>query len=222
MRLESAAPPSSMPSAPPASFAELLPGETDRAALVGQTGSGKTTLAEVLCNQRPYVVAVDPKGMLGWDGYHIHTTLEALTQDRYPRLIYRPTYAELHDDEMMDLCFQWVYERQQTTLYIDEIYGIAQGDQYPYHFGACLTRGRERGVVVYCASQRPARVPQVMFSESEHCYIFHLKLPRDQERVEDMTGITREQIAGLPKWEFYYAPQEGEPVGPLMLELEGA
>lgn len=214
---------SSLPTAPietPSSFEQLLPGVTDRAALVGQTGSGKTTLAEVLCNQRPYVVAIDPKGMLEWDGYHVHTTLEALTQDRYPRLIYRPTYAELSDPETMDLAFQWVYERQQTALYVDEIYGIAEGDQAPYHYKACLTRGRERGVVVYTATQRPARVPQVMFSESEHVYCFHLKLPRDRERVEDMTGISEEAIAGLPKWHFYYAPQEGEPIGPLTLDLD--
>jgi hypothetical protein len=203
-------------------FGSLLPGPTDRAALVGQTGSGKTTLAEVLCNQRPYVVAIDPKGLLAWDGYHIHTSLEALTQDRFPRLIYRPTYAELHDDESMDLAFQWIYERQHTTCYVDEIYGVAQGDQYPYHFGACLTRGRERDVVVYSATQRPARVPQIMFSESEHVYCFHLKLPRDRDRVEEMTGITSEQVAALPKWEFYYAPQDGDPLGPLQLDLGDA
>lgn len=200
-------------------FESLMPGPTDRAAFVGQTGSGKTTLAEYVCNQRPYVVAFDPKGMVNWKGYVVHTKLETLTQDPSPKLTYRPSYEELSSDETMDLFFQWVFQRRNTTLYVDEIYAIAHGDSYPPHYGACLTRGREVGVVVYTATQRPAFVPQIMFSESEHVYCFFLKMPRDRERVEAMTGLDRRKVHQLPKHQFYHAPQAGELAGPLTLRL---
>lgn len=200
-------------------FESLMPGATDRAAFVGQTGSGKTTLAEYVCSTRPYVVALDPKGMLFWDGYAVHTRLEQLVACREPRLVYRPVYDELQDPDVMDLFFQWVFRRRNTALYVDEIYAVARGDVYPFHLGACLTRGREVGVVVYSATQRPARVPQIIFSESEHVYCFKLKLPQDRDRMEEITGLDASRIATLPKHQFYYAPQDGEPAGPLTLRL---
>lgn len=200
----------------------LMPGPTDRAAFVGQTGSGKTTLAEYVCSLKPYVVALDPKGMLNWRGYELHSTLDSLTQSAAPKLIYRPVYDELQDPETMDLFFQWVYRRRNTALYVDEIYAVAKGDVYPWHFGACLTRGREVGVTVYTATQRPARVPQIVFSESEHVYCFFLKMPRDRDRMDEMAGLDPVAIRTLPKHSFYYAPQDGEPAGPLKLRLRAA
>lgn len=200
-------------------FEALMPGPTDRAAFVGQTGSGKTTLAENVCRLRPYVVVLDSKGTVAWKGYELHSSLSTLVASKAPKLIYRPVFEELSSDETMDLFFQWVFQRKNTTLYVDEIYSVAHGDVYPPHYGACLTRGREVGVVVYTATQRPAFVPQIMFSESEHVYCFYLKMPRDRERVEAMTGIDKREIHSLPKHQFLYAPQDGEPVGPLTLRL---
>lgn len=197
----------------------LQPGDTDRAVFVGQTGSGKTTLAEQLCRLRAYVVVLDPKGLITWKGYTPYTTLAQVTAAKEARVVYRPVYEELQDDETMDAFFEWCYRRLNTTVYVDEVMAVAQGDVYPWHFGACLTRGRERGVVMYCATQRPARIPQIVFSESEHGYVFKLKLPRDRERVEDMMGIPADAIAGLPKHVFFHAPQDGEAVGPLRLNL---
>lgn len=202
------------------SLEEIAPGPTDRAAFVGQTGSGKTTLAEQVCRLHPWVVAFDPKGMLTWPGYEIHTRLEPLTRAKHHRLIYRPSFEELEDEDVVDASFEWIYERRHTVLYVDEIFAYAEGDRSPWFLRACLTRGRERGVVVYIASQRPSRVPQVMLSESEHIYTFNLKLPQDRERMADVTGLDEEQLR-LPKHEFFYAPQVGDIRGPLKLKLPG-
>lgn len=199
---------------------DIAPGITDRAAFVGQTGSGKTTLAQEVCRLRPWVVALDPKGMLEWNGYEVHERLSALTKAKRPRLIYRPVYEELVDEETLDAFFEWIYERCNCVLYVDEVYAVAQGDSYPWFFGACLTRGRERGIATYVATQRPSRVPQVMLSESEHAYIFNLKLPQDRERIADITGL-EDELFKLPEHEFFYAPQVGEPRGPLKLALKG-
>lgn len=198
----------------------IAPGPTDRAAFVGQTGSGKTTLAQQVCRLHPWVVAFDPKGMLDWPGYEVHTRLEPLTKSKAPRLIYRPTFEELDDADTVDASFEWIYERRNTVLYVDEIFAYAEGDRSPWFLRACLTRGRERGIVVYIASQRPSRVPQVMLSESEHLYVFNLKLPQDRERMADVTGLEEEQLK-LDKHSFWYAPQVGELRGPLKLRLPG-
>lgn len=206
------------------SFAAIAPEPTDRAALVGQTGSGKTTLAEMLCRVRPYVVVFDPKGRISWPGYERHTTLRSLANTRASRLIYAPVYEELYDESgaAQDKAFEFIFRRQNTTLYVDEIYAYAKGDVFPFHYGACVTRGREIGVEVYTSTQRPAYVPGIMFSEAEHLYVFKLRKVRDRQRIEAESGIDGDAIFALPKWDFYYARQDSEPEGPLTLALPGA
>lgn len=202
-----------------ARLSALLPALTDRAAFIGQTGSGKTTLAEMVCRSRPWVVVLDSKGTLQWSGYQVHTRLASLTESTAPRLLYRPVYEELQDPDVLDRFFEWIYRRERTTLYVDEVYAIAQGDRFPYHFGACLTRGRELGIEVFTATQRPSRIPAIVLSESEHLYVFKLKLPRDRDKIEEMTGIDADVVRDLPKHQFYYVRQDAEAVGPLMLAL---
>jgi energy-coupling factor transporter ATP-binding protein EcfA2 len=206
----------------PVPFESILPDVTDRVFLVGQTGSGKTTLAEMLCRCRYYVVVFDPKGRIGWEGYEVHTQLASLVASSAARLIYRPVYEELQDlDEhgTVDQFFEWVYRRGHTTLYVDEVLAVAQGDMYPWHYGACITRGRELGIETYTATQRPARIPGIVRSEAEHDYIFKLRRASDRETMEEETGVSRDAIFQLPKHHFFYARQDSEAVGPLTLDL---
>lgn len=206
----------------PVRLSDIMPGPTDRAICIGQTGSGKTTLAQFLCATREFVVALDPKGLLKWPGYTRVTTLEravALKAKEHPRIIYAPTYAELQDAETIDQFFQWIYQRRNCTVYVDETAAITDATNFPFHFGACYMRGRERNIEVFASTQRPARVPLIVFSEAEHVYCFRLNMPGDRERVEQMTGIPAEVIRELPKREFIYAPQEGDYSPPMKLEL---
>ncbi len=202
---------------------DLLPGWTDRAVFVGQTGSGKTTLAEVLLRSRQHVVAVDVKGTLGWDGWLVVRQFRRIPPDpgRAQRIIYRPVPAELRDAHVLDALAWWVYERRYTTLYIDELYGYLEpfAGAVPSGLHACLTRGRERDVEVWCSTQRPFRIPLSVLSESEHVYVFRLKVKEDRKRMEEVTGIDEALIGRLPKHYFYYSRQDADPVGPITLKL---
>jgi len=204
---------------------DLLPGATDRAVFVGQTGSGKTTLARVLLRSRPWVVVLDVKGTLAWKEYKLVRRLKHLPArpEEAPRVIYRPTHEELRSDAVMDALAWWVYERGNTTFYVDELYGYLEpfGGGIAPGLHACLTRGRERGVEVWCSTQRPFRIPLSVLSESEHVYVFRLKVKEDRKRVEEVTGLDEALIATLPKHLFYYCPQDGDPVGPMKLRLGG-
>lgn len=200
---------------------ELTPRKTDRALFVGMTGSGKTTLAQILLRSRGYVVAVDFKGLLKWPGYEVHTGIGSLARAKAPRLIYRPNYDEIRNEEIQEQVWEWLYRRGNTTVYVDETAAVTEGNVYPFYYGACLMRGREHGIELWSATQRPARIPSIVLSESEHVFAFRLRLPQDRERVEALTMIERESIAVLPKHEFLYAPQDGDIVGPLRLNLPG-
>lgn len=196
--------------APTVSLLDIAPRRTDRAVFVGQTGSGKSTLAEYMLATRRYVVVYDPKGMIRWPRYTRYVTLENAMQSDKSHILYAPSFDELDDEDSVDAFFQWIYQRKNTTVYVDELMAISKGDVYPRHLGACLTRGRERGVETWCATQRPTRIPQVVLSESEHVYAFKLRLAGDRERVEQTAGIPQETIAALQKRQFVYAPQDGD------------
>lgn len=204
-------------------FSELIPPRTDRAVLVGQTGSGKTTLARYLLNDRTrsgaHTVVFDYKGRIDWKEFELCISLKQLAKSKSQSLLYRPTYEESQDDETVNKVWEWLYRRGGTTAYIDELDAISSGDVYPYYYGACLVRGRELGIEVWSATQRPTKIPQRTLSESENVYAFKLRLPQDRERVESLTGIDRNRIGELRKREFLFSRQDGETQGPIMLRI---
>lgn len=203
-----------------ATWESLQPQRTDRIVLVGQTGSGKTTLARyLLSTAQPYRVVIDYKGTLDWDEYSRCNNLKSLTKHKDKTLLYRPSLAESVDDDAKNRLWEWLYRRGNTTVYVDETAAATNGDVFPFYYGGCLMRGRELGIELWSATQRPTRIPQVVLSESEHVYAFRLRLPQDRERVEALTGIDRKQIAALAKRQFLYARQDSETVGPVTLKL---
>lgn len=202
-------------------FRSIIPARGDRAVFVGQTGSGKTTLACQLLRSRRFVVVLDAKGMITWPEYQICRSFAALTKAKAERLIFRPDPLMHADDDELEAFFSWVYLRRNCTLYIDELFlpPAIVGDVFPPHFGACFTRGRELGIEVWSSSQRPKRIPQVALSESEHAFVFHLKMPQDRDRIQEFTGIEADRIQRLPKYDFFYSRQDGGVQGPMRLNL---
>jgi energy-coupling factor transporter ATP-binding protein EcfA2 len=221
----SSAAPSGLPSTGLVSIAPL---PTNRALIVGQTGSGKTTLArqfvgDALTRRGRFVVLIDMKGTLTWSFPGIESeqagALEQAVRSNAQLICYRPTYAESQSEVTQGALWEWLYRRMHTTIYVDETAAVTQGDVYPFYYGAVLMRGRELGLELWSATQRPLRIPQVVLSESEDVYAFRLRLPQDRARVESLTAIPAPTIAGLRKREFVYAPQDGDVSGRMTLNL---
>lgn len=201
----------------------ILPARGDRVGVFGQTGSGKTTLARAILQHREYAIICDPKRRISWPGYTVvdFKTLLKIDPIKFPKVIYKPTFEDIQDNKgaVINAFFRWVYERENCTLYVDELSLIARGDDYPRYFGVCLQQGRELGIEVISGSQRPMWIPQIAMSEAEHLYCFYLKLAQDRNRIEQLAGIPSKEIEGLAKQEFLYAPQDGALVGPLRLQI---
>lgn len=201
----------------------ILPARGDRVGLFGQTGSGKTTLARALLQHREQVIVCDPKRRIAWPGYvqADFKTLLKLDPVKFPKIIYKPTFSDIHDRKgaVINAFFRWVFERERCTLYVDELSLIARGDDYPSFYGVCLQQGRELGIEVFSGSQRPMWIPQIAMSEAEHLFCFYLKLAQDRNRIEQLAGISSDEIEELAKQEFLYAPQDGDIVGPLRLQI---
>jgi hypothetical protein len=75
------------------------------------------------------------------------------------------------------------------TIYIDEIYAIAEPQKKPPEaLWACYTRGRELGVGVWGVSQRPVWVPLFCLSEADWFFAFRLQLEEDRKKVAAFMG----------------------------------
>ena len=186
--------------------------------MVGMTGSGKTFLAEYILRYFKYVVVFDAKGLINWNGYELHRELEQLYRTKADRIIYRPNIYELTDPDKINDFFKFIYQRQNTVCYIDEVFAVAPSwQETPFFYKAILTRGRELGITTISATQRPAGIPSEILSESEYGFWFKCKLPSDAEKVEKCTGIDREYIQDLRKEYFYYTSLD-ETLGPLHYE----
>ncbi len=184
----------------------------ERAAFVGKTQSGKTHLAGILAQGIQRLVVIDAKGKLSnlarsakrdyswrlteWgtnDGAKIRRQMEegGPGRLRVPAPL-RGSYEGI---------FHWCYRLENVTVYIDEMYGTAPGTDPGPWLNALYTRGAEMGIGVWAASQRPRRVPSVMFSESEWKFIF--RLPKLDDRRFMAGEIAVDDVPLLPARDFY-------------------
>lgn len=198
----------------------------ERGVCYGQTGTGKTTLAEGLCREHQWVVALDTKANppLAWPGFRTYYTFEDVRRDdrdgKLPaRIIYEPSTRDVRqfgrgrsdgerESSPIAECFRWVYGRGSTLLYVDEVMDVTVGSWWiPEGYEECLRKGRARLISVLSSTQTPTGVPSFVLSQAEHAYIFFLKMPRERQKVHEMTGVDEDEILNLPKTYFIYAEQ---------------
>src|ERR1044071_7923993 len=184
---------------------ELIPKQGQHAVFCGINGCGKTTLALVLLKFRQSVLIYDPKCEIKVKGIPVFRSLRKLISAHPLKGIYAPSDEEVDDPVMWDRFYKYAYKRKRTTVYTDEVYNVCKRDEMPRYYRMCLVRGRSRKVECWNSTQRPMEVPNFIFSESKNFYCFMLALSGDREKVEKMTGISREAIFKLPEHQFIYA-----------------
>lgn len=189
---------------------DLRPDE--RWFFVGKTGSGKTFLARRLLAAYAArgwpVVIVDPKGAWAREwarkgpGTLDHPRLITTFDEHYAVQCYQPRIPGYSDPDLLAL-FDAVFERQNIVLYVDELYGIVTPSQQPPQFMRVWAQGRSQNVAAWAASQRPARIPELVMSQAENWAVFRLTNPEDLDRVASYTGspaIAATRLAGHSWW----------------------
>lgn len=173
---------------------ELAIRSDERVAIVGKTGSGKTYLSRVLTWGLERLVCFDPKSTLGlaqdwrledWTakgrrdllaGKPVRLRVPGPSPDDNPETYWLPYLRDL-------------YDAGDVVLFIDEVYGVIPPGKTPSpELTALYTRGRELGIGVFAASQRPKLVPLFMLSESDWFFTFRLLLEDDRKRMAEVCG----------------------------------
>jgi hypothetical protein len=164
------------------------------------------------------VIAIDPKQTLGGGGergrghlagYELTKTPMQLERAarKHPYVQYRPEmrYQNPADWERV---YDWIYRRGGTFVYTDEIFDIHHWSRPPNSFRRCITSGRELGIGMLHATQRPRGIDRRIITEAEHHYVFHLRDPDDQRFLRSRIGIGK-----LPSYGFWYT-FDAEPFDP--------
>ena len=169
----------------------IIPPHDSRSIVVGKTDSGKSTLSikllEVFENDGSSIIVLDPKCSRTLSVYpntDIPGELNRLSKE-HPIVVYRAA-PDIEGIDHWDVVLKWVYDRQNTVLCIDELFGLSDnGYTYPKWLKGIYTRGRERGITVIGQSQRPKGIPRYCKTETEGAYIFQLD-------IDDRTDMSRE------------------------------
>ncbi len=179
-----------------------LPKANQRLAVYGPTGSGKTVWCEAMLLRYDNVIKIDFK-------HHLHARpkidmvvkdikglLKASRQqerDGERAIIYQVPRDHLladnarHLDAIPDLAML----RGNTLLYYDDVVYVASSTDFQRrapNFYYALTVGRGKGVGVWCCSQRPARIPVSVHTESDCRVTFNLRRNADRKMVEESFG----------------------------------
>lgn len=185
----------------------------------GGTGSGKTMLCEAyLANIDSMVIKLDTKlecfeklkqNKPLWYGLNnedvqIIEHLAELPYVRKDRVIYAPATEEMNIEYYNSLG-DWVYEKGDCILWIDELMSVADSPQrYPFSLKKLYTRGRFKNAVCWSATQRPSDIPAIVLANSNHFFVFNTTLITDRKKMVDSTGCP-EFINLLPKYVFQYS-----------------
>lgn len=165
----------------------------ERVFIAGKTGSGKTFFARYLLQSATRLVVLDPKGMLdaktepGWRLTDWTAKGEKALRDGKPVRLRVPYPA----DGDWTPYVKAVFEARNVVLYIDEMYGVVSPGKSPdvlEWLVACWTRGRQLGIGVYTATQRPVWVPLFAMSEADWFFVFRLTLDEDRKRLASFMG----------------------------------
>lgn len=156
--------------------------DAQRAFFCGKTRSGKTYA--MLRGMQPFVghtqiqilETKNDRGILGLNAPKVEklSDINKYKFPDYPIVIYRPSGSEIHDKEVLDKWFEWIFMRGNTLAFVDECTQVVQGTTPLPGFLDVYTRGSSRGITTFLGNQIPNRIPKVIYSEAEHFYKFRL------------------------------------------------
>ena len=152
------------------------------------------------------VLVIDPKHTFSHPRFKYSNKMPL---DRDFWVIYRPQPDK--ETELIAL-FREAFKRGNVTIYIDELMTLNDAFPQATEILADIVRtGREKGVGVWVAIQRPMWIPKEFLTETEIFMIFTLRLGDDRVYMSKFIGD--QALLKLPAYAFLFdRADEGKPV----------
>lgn len=183
--------------------------------LIGPTGSGKTHAAHHLLRRREaaggHVVAILTKprdqavSKFHRRGYQQIKSWPPRPKAGQRLLTLWPKHEKLGDveaqREAVAACLEGVFEDGGWTVYIDELYWLANRLGMSNYLRDLWLQGRSMGITLVVAAQRPRNVPVEAYSSSGHLVMFKTNDDEDMKRLQGLNAAdnraVRDQVASL-------------------------
>lgn len=89
------------------------------------------------------------------------------------------------------------YRKGGHTLFVDEIYTFAAQFKLQRDLEVMWSKSRSMGTGLYTATQRPAKVPLMMYSQATHLFLWNTRDVRDQQRYGEISGFNRSETVAV-------------------------
>ena len=218
--------------------AKLTLGE--RAFFVGHTGSGKTYLATRLIDgavpPRLPVVVIDPKGMYEtpqgsgrntWDilGDLPRSWERRIRREKRPsllRVVIRPDYnVDQRMNETLNRIYERIFAAGRCLIYLDEIQALVYQTRAHPSLSRLVQMGRQKKISVWGSTLRPAAIPRMFISESDHIFCFRLRDADDRDRMSQIIGPWGKTPPGPGEHDFFYMPPGVADLDPILVHQGG-
>lgn len=190
--------------------------------VAGATGTGKSFLAEQYLKGYTNVIKLDTKletyerwdaNLSPWQGleenkdFVVCDTLQDCMKAETNKIIFAPDFEEQNEETYNDF-FDWIFERKNTILWIDELMSIGTVHKYPRGLHRLMIMGRSKGVGVWSCTQRPSGIPTIVPSNSKYFFVFNLYNPDDRKKMVSTTGFP--ELMELPKGHNFWYCKMGD------------
>ena len=189
-------------------------------AVIGATGSGKTEwIRQQIRRGKPRRLVVwDPKPTSNYAEFGpTFTSLAELASamlDAGPRgelrAIYRPgtdmTKFPAKFDKLCMMAFAW----KNCTLVGEELAHTTKSGYAPAGWMQCVTLGREEGMIIFGATQRPALCDKTFLSNASMVHCGRLQATSDRKVMADILDCPPADLVTLKPMEFIERADTGE------------
>jgi len=189
-------------------------------AVIGATGAGKTEwIRQQLRRGKPKRLIVwDPKPTSNYAEFgqtftsraELVAAVKAAGTRGELRAIFRPgtdmgTFKEKFD-WLCRLAFAW----KHCTLVAEELAHVTKAGWSPPGWLQCVTLGREEGMVIFGATQRPALCDKTFISNASMIHCGRLQGTSDRKVMADLLDCNGQELVVLKPMEFIERADTGE------------
>lgn len=121
--------------------------------------------------------------------------------------LFRPTVPG-HTDERLFHFLEALFKEENRLVIFDELFGILDMNHQPEIVMQVWSQGRKHNIAAWAASQRPARIPEIIMSQADSFAIFNILNTRDRQKLAEWTNspqILEETLP--PHYWWYFGPE---------------
>lgn len=172
----------------------MIPGRPNITLVCGGSGSGKTAWLVRQIKRERRVLVWDMKGEFARDhGFEAVDTLSALIERLRKAKVARLSFRSVRPTDFDAFC-RAAYAWGNCVVVAEELADVTTPGKAPLGWGMVVRRGRDRALVVYGVTQRPAESDKTIMGNVTRVHCCMLQRPGDRAYMAKEMGIDQARL----------------------------